>query len=204
MSDREIRWRRSVECIVTCFFHGGIVFFLVHAKPAYRPEKMADQSLTIFLVKSQPAIALALPKQSLIERRSLERQDHLLESEPPVPDVPVSPAETQLSGDAANIDWTAEAQRAADAISSRIAPGKSDLSVGTAGRGPWDPHAGRLESTPDGVKLRLSDRCSALLHNWTHDPLLGTKGELQLNCNWSKPPLRGDLFDSIRQAPSNE
>jgi hypothetical protein len=116
MFDRAIRWRRSVEFIVTCLFHGGIVFLLVQAKPAYRSEKTGDQDLTIFLVKSQPATAISLIQQLLIERRSLQNREHLLESETPLPDVRVPPAEAQVAGDASTIDWTAEAQCAADAI----------------------------------------------------------------------------------------
>lgn len=204
MSDRENRLRRSVVFIVTCLFHGGIVFFLVHAKPAYESLKTADQFLTIVLVKSQPAIAIALSKQFIIERQSREKQEHLLESETQLPDVSVPPVGNQTSGDPANIDWTGKAQRAAGAISSGTSPGSSDSSVSAVGAAPWDPRPGRLESTPEGVKLRIIDPCFALLHNWTHDPLLGTKGELQLNCNWKKPPPRGDLFDSIRQPPSNK
>jgi hypothetical protein len=206
MSDREIRWRRSVVFIVTCLFHGGIVFFLVHAKPPYRSLKTADQFLTIFLVKPQPAIVIALPKQSIIERGSRKSQEQFLESETLtlLPDATVPPVEAQASGDPANIDWTGEAQRAAEAIARGTTPGSSDSSVAAVGAAPWNPHPGRLESTPEGVKLRILDPCFALLHNWTHDPLLGTKGELQLNCNWKTPPPRGDLFDSIRKPPSNK
>ena len=205
MADRESRWRRSVVIIVTCLLHGGIVIFLVHPKPAYKALKPVDQFLTIFLVKPQPAMAIALPKQSIvIEHQSRKKRKLFLQSETLLPDASAPPVENQTSGDPANIDWIGEARRAAEAISSGTSPGSSDSSVAAVGAAPWSPHPGRLESTPEGVKLRIIDLSIALLHNWTHDPLLGTKGELQLNCNWKKPPPRGDLFDFIRQSPSNQ
>jgi hypothetical protein len=180
------------------------MFVWIHVKTEHKSLKTADQPLTIFLVKPQRAIVIALPKQSMIERRSGERQEHLLDSETPVPDILVPPVDSETSENPANVDWAGEAQRSAEAIGSRTAPGSSDTSAAAAGSAPWNPHPGRFESTPEGLKLRIIDTCFALLHNWTHDPLLGTKGELQLNCNWKKPPPRGDLFDSIRRPPSTK
>ena len=110
MSKHENRWQRSAVFIVTCLFHGGVVFFLVHGKPAYKSLKTADQFLPIFLVKPQPSIAIALPKQFIIERRSRKRQEQLLDSEAPLPDVSVPPVDNQTAEYPANIDWTEEAQ----------------------------------------------------------------------------------------------
>ena len=204
MADRENRCRRSVAFMVTCLLHGGITFVLIHVKTEDKSRKTADQPLTIFLVKPQRDVAIALQKQSMIEQPSHNGQEHLLDFDTALPDISVPPMDSETSEDPANIDWTGEAQRSAEAIASRTAPGSSDSSAAAAGSGPWNPHPGRFESTPEGVKLRIIDPCFALLHNWTHDPLLGTKGELQLNCNWKKPPPRGDLFDSIRRPPSNK
>jgi hypothetical protein len=72
MSDREIRCRRSTVFIATCLLHGGIIFVLIQVKAQDKSLRAADQPLTIFLVKPQPAIAIALPKQSMIERLSLK------------------------------------------------------------------------------------------------------------------------------------
>jgi hypothetical protein len=190
--------------IVTCLLHGGIILVLIHVKAQEKSLKTADQPLIVLVVKPQPAIAIALPKQSIIERRSLKVEEHFQNSETALPGISVPPVDDQTSEDPATIDWTGEAQRSAAAIASRSARGNSDSSAAAAGSAPWNPHPGRFESTPEGLKLRIIDPCFALLHNWTHDPLLGTKGDLQLNCNWKKPPPRGDLFDSIREAPSNK
>lgn len=201
MPDRENRCRRSGVFIVTCLLHGWILFILIHAKPAYRSSKTADQSITIFLVKSPPAITLDLPRKSMMESRSRKRQEHLLDGGPSPPDFSVPPVDNPASENPANIDWAAEAQRSAESVASSAAPGSSDSSSASTGPAPWNPHPGRFERTPEGLKLRIADPCFALFHNLTHDPLLGTKEELQLNCNWKKPPPRGDLFDSIRRPP---
>ena len=201
MAERENQSRRSVVFIVTCVLHGAIIFVLIHVKTEDKSRKATDEPLTIFLVKPQPAVAIALPKQYMIERRSRKRQERGLDSETPLPDISVPLADSQTAEEPANIDWTGEAQRSADDIASRTAPGSSTASVATAGSAPWDPHLKRLETTPEGVKLHIAGTCFALLHNWTHDPLLGTKGELQVNCSWKKPPPRGDLFESIRRPP---
>jgi hypothetical protein len=205
MPDRENRSWRPVVFIVTCLLHGGILFILIHAKPNYRSLKAADQSITIFLVKPQPAITIALPKQSVLEALvATTAQEHLLDSGPPLPDVSVPPVDNQTSEDPANIDWAAEAQRTAASVARSTGPGSSDSPSASAGSAPWNPHPGRLERSPEGLKLRIIDPCFALFHNLTHDPLLGTKEELQLNCKWKKPPPRGDLFDSIRRPPLNK
>lgn len=106
--------------MATCLLHGGIIFVLIHFKAHDKSLKTADGPLTIFLVRPQPAMAIALPKPSMIERRSLEAQEHLLDSATPVPDISVPPVDGQTSEDPANIDWTGEAQRSAAAIASRV------------------------------------------------------------------------------------
>ncbi len=204
MDDRESRSRRCVVLVVTCLLHGAIIFVLIHVETVDKSRKTTDQPLTIFLVNPQPAIAIALPKQYMIERQSSKKQEYLPDSEMPLPDISVPPTISQASKDSANIDWTGEAQRSAEDIASHTAAGSSSSSATAAESAPWNPYHRRFDSTPDGLTLRIIDPCFALLHNWTHDPLLGTKGELQLNCNWKKPPPRGDLFDSIRRPPSHK
>ena len=184
--------------IVTCLLHGAIIFVLIHIKTEDKSRKTTDPPLTIFLVQPQSANAITLLKQYTIDRRSRKRQEYLLDWATPLPDSSVPPVDSQASGDPANIDWTREEQRSAEAIASRTAPASSNSSASAAGSAPWNPLASRFESTPEGLKLPIFDPCFALLQNWTHDPLLGTKGELQLNCNLNKAPPRGDLFDSIR------
>jgi hypothetical protein len=99
--------------VVSCLLHGGIIFVLIHVKAQDKSLKMADQPLTIFLVTPQPAVPIPLPKQSMIERRSLKGQEHLLDSQTPLPDISVQALDNQTSEDPANIDWTKEAQRSA-------------------------------------------------------------------------------------------
>jgi hypothetical protein len=192
--------------IVSCLLHGGFIFVLIHVKAQNKSPKRADQPLTIFLVKPQPAIAIdiALPSQFMIGGGSSKGQKNIADSQTRLPEISIPVMDSQASEDAPTIDWTGESQRSAEAIASRAATGGSDSSATAAGSAPWNPHPGRLESTAEGLKLRLIDPCFALLHNWTHDPLVGTKGDLQVNCNWKKPPPRGDLFDSIRPPSSDK
>ena len=204
MPDRENRCRRSVVLIVTCLLHGAIIFLLIHVRTENKSRIATEQPLTLFLLRPQTAIAIARPKQYRIERRSRKGQRYRPDSETPLPGISAPPVDSRTSEDSRNIDWAGEAQRSAEEIASRSASGSSNSAAAAAGSAPWNSHPGRLESTPEGLKLRITDLCFALLQNWTHDPLLGAKGELQLNCNWEKPPARGDLFDPIRRPPSNK
>ena len=200
---------RLAVLLVLVLLHGGLIQVFLHDEPAHKHLPALPELPTVpFFIEPVPFRQPPRPETARGARppaRNLRRRSY---SDVTIarPDTP-APEEATVSTGLPRVDWSAEARRAAAAITSRRqsgAPAESPSSSPSSA--PWDVRP-LFESSDHGLTVRIPveipgdiiDHCFAKI-DFVHE-LTGQSQRYQLGCALGKQQARGDLFDSLRKPP---